>query len=76
MIVLTKLCFLKVATTLVSMVTQEMVKINFDAVTKPLTKKEIQAKEYVQRNIFDKLHLTHWEEIEVKNYWDAINKNS
>ena len=49
---------------------------NIDAVTRPLTEEENEAKEYVLENFFRPLSQSHWEGVEVAQYWEAVRSNS
>ncbi|XP_058821712.1 uncharacterized protein LOC131683612 [Topomyia yanbarensis] len=61
------------ATFLCGMQTEDLVKINLDAYYDGLTPKEHEVLAYLNKSIFPKNNHAHWEGIEVRRYWNAIN---
>lgn len=62
----------KVTTTLVSMMDENMIRRNCEAVIHPLSVKETEAKEYMRKNYFENITMQHWEGVEVKEYWKTL----
>ena len=49
-----------------------MVDANVDAVLRPLSDKEKEVKEVIERSFFQPLKQRHWEGVELKEYWQAM----
>ena len=58
------------------MMNRAMVNTNVDAVLRPLTDKEEEVKEEIERSFFRPLKQRHWEGVELKEYWQAKGKNN
>ena len=63
---------LQAVTTLVSMMDTTMVDTNVDAVLRPLTEKEREVQEEIEKSFFQLLPQRHWEGVELKEYWQAM----
>ncbi len=53
---------------------QVILESNLDAVLRPLSDKEEQVKEYVEKTYFVPLSQRHWEGVETEQYWKALKK--
>ena len=67
---------LQVTTTLVSMSDTAMVDTNVDAVLRPLTEKEKEVQEEIERRFFKPLPQKHWEGVELREYWQTIKQDT
>ena len=66
---------MQAVTTLVSMMDTAMVDTNVDAVLRPLTEKEREVQEEIERRFFQPLPQRHWEGVELKEYWQAMKRD-
>lgn len=61
-------------TTLVSMNDNDMVDMNIDAVLTPLTEKEREVMDHMEKNFFRPLKQRHWEGVEPAQYWKVMRE--
>lgn len=48
---------------------------NLDATLRPLTEKEKEVKDYIEKTFFAPLPQRHWEGVEIKQYWETLRNN-
>ena len=53
-----------------------MVDTNVDAVLRPLTEKEREVQEEIERRFFKPLPQKHWEGVELRKYWQAMKQDT
>ncbi len=58
------------------MTDREMIKKNIEATLLPLSDKEKEVIDTLQRKYFKKLSSPHWEGVEVQEYWKELSKAS
>ena len=64
-------CLLQCATTLVSMCDMKILESNLDSALRPLTEKEEEVKDYVEKHFFAPLSQRHWEGVEIAQHRKA-----
>ena len=67
---------MQAVTTLVSMCDTVTVDKNLDGALRPLTDKEEEVKDYIEKTYFTPLSQRHWEGVEPELYWKAVKSSS
>lgn len=65
---------MQVSTTLVSMIEEETLSVNWDAAVNPLTEHEAQVRNHILKEYFTPIRIKHWEGTEIKKYHEEMSR--